>query len=259
MNVLKRGSSGGDVRVLQKLLGLSQDGKFGPLTQARAIEWQASHGLVPDGIVGNNTWRKIAREDAMASGKVSDGDLILVAVDLNVELASIKAIAEVESCGAAMQNGVPTMLFEGHVFWRQLKLHGIDPEKVKGDNEDILYKSWTKKWYTGKNYGEYARLRKAIQIDEQSAYESASYGMFQIMGNNYRACGYSSAKAMFDDMCKSEDAHLVAFSKFIKASNIVPWLQKRDWKKVAYMYNGPSYASNKYDVKLKAAYDKYSK
>ena len=94
------------------------------------------------------------------------------------------------------------MLFEGHIFWQRLVARKIDPNKYVKGNEDILYRSWTKKYYTGKNSGELSRLQKAIKINEAAAYESASYGMFQIMGNNYKVCGYSSAKDFYNDLQK---------------------------------------------------------
>jgi hypothetical protein len=55
--VLRIGSSGTDVVVLQQRLGgLDVDGKFGPKTQARVIAYQREHGLQVDGVVGPETW-----------------------------------------------------------------------------------------------------------------------------------------------------------------------------------------------------------
>lgn len=46
---------------LQKLLGMQvvKYGTFGPQTEARLKEFQAANGLVPDGLAGPNTWRKL--------------------------------------------------------------------------------------------------------------------------------------------------------------------------------------------------------
>ena len=133
----------------------------------------------------------------------------------------------------------------------------IDPTKYVKGNENILYKTWTKKYYTGRNSGEYARLQKAIKINEAAAYESASYGMFQIMGNNYKICGYKSAKEFYDDLCKNEDAHFYSFIKFIQAKGIVPYMKQKNWSQIAYRYNGPSYKKNNYHKKLEQAYNKF--
>ena len=36
---------------------------------------------------------------------------------------------------------------------------------------------------------------------------------------------------------------------------LVEWLRERNWAKFARAYNGPGYAQNQYDVKLKQAYE----
>ena len=55
MNTLKQGSKGGDVKLLQKYMGVTQDGIWGPKTTEAVKKWQASKGLTPDGIVGPKT------------------------------------------------------------------------------------------------------------------------------------------------------------------------------------------------------------
>jgi hypothetical protein len=62
--VEKVGSSGENVRSIQFLLNaagshLTTDGVFGPRTAAAVTAFQAHHGLVADGIVGNMTWPKL--------------------------------------------------------------------------------------------------------------------------------------------------------------------------------------------------------
>lgn len=57
--LLKKGSKGSDVKTLQGLLNLYQDGIFGPLTEEAVKEFQKTHGLKVDGIVGDNTWAKL--------------------------------------------------------------------------------------------------------------------------------------------------------------------------------------------------------
>jgi peptidoglycan hydrolase-like protein with peptidoglycan-binding domain len=44
--------SGGGVRALQRALGVTADGVFGPATEAALRRWQRRHGLVADGIAG---------------------------------------------------------------------------------------------------------------------------------------------------------------------------------------------------------------
>jgi peptidoglycan L-alanyl-D-glutamate endopeptidase CwlK len=46
-------------RIVQRAVGVSVDGKCGKDTKAGIIAYQKKHGLVADGIVGLNTWKKI--------------------------------------------------------------------------------------------------------------------------------------------------------------------------------------------------------
>lgn len=53
---LRRGATGELVDQIQEKVEVSVDSKFGPKTEAAVRAFQRAHGLVPDGIVGPNTW-----------------------------------------------------------------------------------------------------------------------------------------------------------------------------------------------------------
>ena len=57
--VLKLGSKGNEVKLLQEKLNLKADGIFGPLTEEAVKDFQRSNGLEVDGIVGTNTLSKL--------------------------------------------------------------------------------------------------------------------------------------------------------------------------------------------------------
>lgn len=58
-SVIKRGSTGEGVKIVQTVLGINADGIFGKGTEAKVKEWQRSHDLYPDGIVGPETLQKL--------------------------------------------------------------------------------------------------------------------------------------------------------------------------------------------------------
>jgi peptidoglycan hydrolase-like protein with peptidoglycan-binding domain len=58
MQTLKVGSTGPDVQVWQKIVGVKPDGVFGTGTAAATKVWQQKHVLAADGVVGPATWAK---------------------------------------------------------------------------------------------------------------------------------------------------------------------------------------------------------
>lgn len=56
---LKYGSNGQQVKTLQKVLGITQDGSFGVATDRAVRQFQKENGLVQDGIVGEKTRQKL--------------------------------------------------------------------------------------------------------------------------------------------------------------------------------------------------------
>ncbi|MBQ1231107.1 MAG: peptidoglycan-binding protein [Clostridia bacterium] len=46
-------------KIVQKVVGVTADGKFGNDTRNAVIKWQKLVGLVADGVVGYNSWKKI--------------------------------------------------------------------------------------------------------------------------------------------------------------------------------------------------------
>jgi len=73
--LLKKGSTGDDVKKLQTKLGLTADGSFGSGTEAAVIKWQTNNGLTADGIVGDGTWGKMF--GSITESVVSNGVLDL--------------------------------------------------------------------------------------------------------------------------------------------------------------------------------------
>lgn len=62
--VLRRGSKGAEVKILQTHLGIASDGSFGPGTENAVRAFQRSRGLTPDGVVGAQTWGALLGQQA---------------------------------------------------------------------------------------------------------------------------------------------------------------------------------------------------
>lgn len=58
---LRYGSRGEDVRYLQRILLLNDDGIFGTKTEEAVVSFQKAHGLVADGVVGAKTWAELEK------------------------------------------------------------------------------------------------------------------------------------------------------------------------------------------------------
>lgn len=252
MEILKLGKSHKDVLKLRSYFG-GNSTLFDKSLEDQVESYQKDHGLASDGIVGWDTWKHLLFDN---KSTIDYDDLGYL---LGCHPAAIKAIVKVESGGRSgfLSEGKPLILFEGHIFWGQLKKRGFYPEKlVTSKNQNILYPKWTKEHYKGKE-AEYERLERALMIDRVSALSSVSVGLFQIMGFNYSLCGCSSVEEYWKGSCESELNQVLYFCEFIKGSGLLSKLRNKDWVGFAKGYNGPGYRQNKYDEKLERAYKSF--
>lgn len=188
---------------------------------------------------------------------ISEDQFKMIADKLRVEVAAIKAVAEVESSGSGfLPSGEPVILFEPHVFWKQLKGLGLNPNDYTKGNEDILYPVWGSKPY-GKSSQQHDRLNRACKINRPAALMSASWGRFQLMGYHYKACSYPNIQEFINAMYRSEDDHLLAFGNYILNAHLDDELRNHSWAQFAYYYNGAGYKRNFYDEKLSKAFLKF--
>lgn len=256
--LLKRGSSGDDVRHLQRELGFvadDVDGIYGAATERAVRRFQVSHGLVADGIAGPKTLDALAGKDT--TRRLSQADIKRVAARLGVESAAVMAVNEVESRGSGfLDDGRPVILFERHVMRRNLLGIGRDADLLAGYLPSIINSD------TGGYQGgaaEHDRLYLARQIDEGSAICAASWGLFQIMGQHYATPGFDSPQDMEAAANESEGAQLEMFAAFIEADpRLHRALRDHDWETFARIYNGPSYAKHDYNGRMAAAFDNHS-
>ncbi len=229
-------------------------------------------------------------------GDITSQDWKKVAENLGCEPEVLMAIAKVESGGRSafwrLNRGdgahIPAILYERHYFsdltngkydsthpdiswpvgYRKKSELGSTDKKMhdhKVDADDI-YSSYATS---------YLRLINAYRLDPGAALQSCSWGKFQIMGRNYVLCGAASIEEFVSAMCAAELGQIQLLAGFIQkkprawknpknkalGKEISLWdaVKTKDWKAIAFNYNGPSYATYGYDTKIQAAYDAYKK
>lgn len=176
---------------------------------------------------------------------LSAGGLAAAAGRLGVDAAEVWTVLRVETSGCGfLPDRRPQILYERHIFHR-LTLGQYDD----GDISDPAPGG-----YGPKGAHQYDRLAAAAARDRTAALQSASWGISQIMGMNYRMAGFADVESMVAAMLESEDAQLTAMGSFLLAAGLHAPLQAHDWTAFARGYNGPGYARNHYDVRLAAEY-----
>src|SRR6202011_4989611 len=94
-------------------------------------------------------------------------------------------------------------------------------------------------------------LSRAIAKDRSAALQSASWGLGQLLGKNFAASGFPDVETMVAAMSESEDAQLAAVASFLTARHLDISLKAHDWTSFARGYNGPNFAKNNYDARLR--------
>ena len=175
-----------------------------------------------------------------------------IANRLACQTGVVLAVADVESGGRHdLPDGRPQILFEAHWF---SKLTG---HRYDASHPNISSPVWDRSLYRG-GAAEYGRLQAAAHLDNNAALQSCSWGLFQIMGFNHKACGFPTVEAFVDFIKGPDDADMEAFCNFVKANPaILKAMQEKDWKAFALHYNGPGAVAS-YSAKMADAYAKFA-
>ena len=254
---MRNGDTGAAVRDLQKLLGIEADGWYGEKTEAAVREFQRKVGLVADGVAGSQTLLFLKHGVVIGGRSLTHAAVLEAAAALDVDLGTILSVTDVEAGGDGfLPDGRPDILFERHIMHKRLKAADRDADALAAKYPNIV--NTLRGGYAGGS-AEHFRLNTAIGIDKQCALESASWGMFQIMGYHWQALGYDSVDDFVSRMQKNEGEQLDAFVRFVKADPALhKALKARKWAEFAKIYNGPAYRENLYDAKLARAYERHS-
>ena len=267
---LRHGDRSQAVRDLQKKLNvhgasLVADGDYGDATEDAVRAYQVKVGLVADGVAGTKTLASLIGGDCRQLLK--NQNLVNAAKRLDIPLASVMAVNEVESLGAGfLDNGKPKILYERHIMYRQLarpRTSEDDAVALQAHADDLATSQPNlvnprAGGYAG-GTAEHQRLAHAKLIDDTCALESASWGAFQIMGFHAVRLGYCSVQDFAARMAKDENEQFEAFVRFLEADPaLLKALKAKKWAVFAKGYNGPDYQRNLYDIKLERAYQRHA-
>lgn len=197
----------------------------------------------------------------MTTTPLTTRDWLGAAWFLDCKPSAIRAFAEVESpTGGYLPTGEPTILFERHTF-HKLTNGKYDGAKAPGLSDRYDTISSPVPSYKDKSYGprskQHARLAAAVNLDRDAALQSASWGAFQVMGFNWRRCGYGSLQAFINGMIDGgEREHLVALCCFVRSdARLHKAVRDLDWETVAELYNGKGFRATGYHLKMADAFE----
>ncbi len=181
---------------------------------------------------------------------LTEDDFKIVAEELGVEVAAIKAVVKIEA-GPKLEGfwapGVPVVNYAQSLFNKykaKTKGRKMKDAKVPSGLTGYALKEWTS-------------LTNARKINADAADMGSYWGMFQIGGFNYKLCGCQSVEEMVEKVCDSEFSQLEMFAVFIRNSGMLEALKKKDWAAFARQYNGPSYAKRGYHTRMAKEYAKF--
>jgi hypothetical protein len=180
---------------------------------------------------------------------LSNGGLSAAATQIGVALPEVWAVISVETSGCGfLPDRRPQILYERHLFHALTHGHFDD-----GDISDPEPGG-----YGAGGAHQYDRLARAMQLDRTAALKSTSWGLGQILGKNSMMVGFADVEAFVQAMSDSEDAHITALAAFVRAAGASGALRTHDWTSFARTYNGPAFAKNQYDVRLRGEFEKFS-
>lgn len=193
--------------------------------------------------------------------KITDTEIEKIANEFGLGFKVVKTVLLIESAGSGFDSktGLIKIQFEPHVFHRELATKKISStlKLITGTLYNLTIGNFVIENKVDIQSKEWEAFDIAKKVNEDAAYRATSFGLGQIMGFNYKASGYTSAKEMADDFSKGEYNQLRGMMNFIKSqSKMFTALKATDWETFARLYNGPSYKRFQYDTKLRDTYSK---
>lgn len=171
---------------------------------------------------------------------------------LGVTVPALKAVVEVEAPrGAFDSSGRPVILFEPHKF------HKHTSGRYAGSHPLYSYRRWKPKAVSYRQ-DQWKIFEELAKLDRDAVVKSCSWGRFQILGENWIYTQATSLQHFEQLMRRSEEDHLEAFVRFIRAHPKAHYaLRVLDFDGFAEQYNGEGHSIHQYGPRMEKAFVRY--
>lgn len=219
------------------------------MTPTDLQKWIAAHGqpIVADGAFGPKSREALkAVFTNPCADATTDADMQVFADRLGCSVKQLKAVSLVESGGSGFdKQGRPKILFERHLFHRFTNGKHSPASYSMAQGGGYKEDSWEK-------------LGLAAGKSPYKAFESVSWGKFQVLGMWWDELGYPSPVEMAYSAVTSEDAHYEMLIRYIEMNKMQPAVRALSTnpetnRAFAKGYNGPAYTKFDYHNKLARA------
>ena len=174
--------------------------------------------------------------------KLTRQDIEAMAKKNGYEYAVLKAIIDVESGGVGFDQATGKLIIQFEPTWFKRK----SPYTPSGLWSLNKVERQAKEWLAFNN---------AFSLNPEAAMESTSIGMMQVMGFHYKSLGFNKVGDMWDYAKVSEANQVELALRFIALNPIlVKAIQIKDFRTVAFYYNGSGYEKFNYHTRLGSAY-----
>lgn len=176
----------------------------------------------------------------------------LIQSGASIEFAALMALIDVETGGRGFDPATGKIMIQFEPVWFKRR-EPYAPSGLWSINKvDVQKREWL-------------AFNEAFGIDPESAMESTSIGLPQIMGGHWKRLGYASVGAMWDDFKQGELNQVRGLIKFIESDPVIhEALLNKNWTTVAIKYNGKQfreiakkYGREPYDLSMAKAYARY--
>jgi hypothetical protein len=217
---------------------------------------QQAIGAAPDGIWGPKSKAALlAHFTNREANALTEADFTAAASRLGCSVRQIKAVRQIEAARSGFdRSGLPKILYERHRFHRLTGGHwspsSFSMAQAGGYSIDDDHTGVGDSW---------DRLSAAIATGAvDAAFQSCSWGAFQVMGDWWDELEYPSPYALAWTCAQSEGDQLELFIRYVEFNHLTEALRRIDADPAncvsfASLYNGPAFRKFSYDRKLAEA------